>query len=380
MQFRRFIFMSLCASLFASAPAYAAPVAALAAPVGPDAASNVSPSAGNVLEVAAKSASAELKALKRKKKLTAEDQARIKELEKQVKIEQAQARAKAVEARKLAMREAAKAKAEARRKAFQEKRAQSRVAGAAPARQAPVKQAAPKPQPVETVQQPLSADVMAIVRNGNNGELRSEPRDVQPQRKGGLLSGLFGSGASAGGNNIAYLPETRALDSVLQERQARKKFTVKPEFEPQQVRFTGYEPGSIVIDTSAHRLYLVETPFTARRYAIAVGRDGMKYKGSTIVGDKQEWPRWIPTKDMQQREPHKYGRYKDGMSGGPDNPLGARAIYLYEGKKDTYLRIHGTNQPQTIGTDSSNGCFRMINDHVIDLYRRVKTGTKVVVL
>lgn len=375
MQLRSFILMSLCATMFAGAPAHAAPIAATATPQAPE--------ATNVVEVAAKSASAELRTLKRKKKPTAEDQARIKELEKQVKVEQAEARAKAIEARKLAMREAAKAKAEADRKAFQEKRGQSRTARAerapAPVRAAPVKQAAVEPRAVEEVQPPLSADAMAIARTGNNGELRSESREVQQQRRGGLLTGLFGSSASAG-RAIAYLPETRALDSVLQERQAKKKFNVKPEFEPQQVNFTGYEPGTIVVDTSAHRLYLVETPFTARRYAIAVGRDGLQYKGTTVVGDKQEWPRWIPTKDMQQREPAKYGRYKDGMPGGPDNPLGARAIYLYEGKKDTYLRIHGTNQPQTIGTNSSNGCFRMINDHVMDLYRRVKTGTKVIVL
>lgn len=376
MQLRSFILMGLCATMFAGAPAYAAPIAAGAAPKAPE--------ATDVVEVAAKSASAELRTLKRKKKPTDEDQARIRELEKQVKVEQAEARARALEARKLAMREAAKAKADAERKTFQEKREQNRAARAerapAPVRAAPVKQVAVEPRAVEEVQQPLSADVMAITRSGNNGELRSESREVQQQRRsGGLLAGLFGSSASAG-SSIAYLPETRALDSVLQERQAKKKFNVKPEFEPQQVNFTGYEPGTIVIDTNAHRLYLVETPFTARRYAIAVGRDGLQYKGTTVVGDKQEWPRWIPTKDMQQREPAKYGRYKDGMPGGPDNPLGARAIYLYEGKKDTYLRIHGTNQPQTIGTNSSNGCFRMINDHVMDLYRRVKTGTKVVVL
>ncbi|MDH4990179.1 L,D-transpeptidase family protein [Aquamicrobium lusatiense] len=375
MQLRSFILMSLCASLYAGATAYAAPIAAGAAPQAP--------AVTDVVEVAAKSAASELKVLKRKKKPTDEDLARIQELEKQVKIEQAQARAKAIEAKKLAMREAAKAKSEAERKAFQEKREQSRAARAerapAPVRQAPVKpQVVAAPAVIEEVQQPLSADAMAIARTGNNGELRSEARDVPQQRRGGLFGGLFNASASAGA--VAYLPETRALDSVLQERQARKKFNVKPEFEPQQVNFTGYEPGTIVIDTNAHRLYLVETPFTARRYAIAVGRDGLQYKGTTVVGDKQEWPRWIPTKDMQQREPAKYGRYKDGMPGGPDNPLGARAIYLYEGKKDTYLRIHGTNQPQTIGTNSSNGCFRMINDHVMDLYRRVKTGTKVVVL
>ena len=155
---------------------------------------------------------------------------------------------------------------------------------------------------------------------------------------------------------------------------------MRAEFEPQEVEFPGYAPGTIVIDTNAKFLYLVEDRSTARRYAIAVGREGLQFKGSVTVGDKQEWPRWIPTKEMQQREPKKYGQYKDGMDGGPDNPLGARAIYLYQGKQDTHLRIHGTNQPQSIGSAASNGCFRMINDHVMDLYRRVKLGTPVVVL
>ena len=174
--------------------------------------------------------------------------------------------------------------------------------------------------------------------------------------------------------------ETRTLDARSEQKERKKNSGCKPEFEPQVVDFSGYPRGTIVIDTRYHFLYLVEELGTARRYGIAVGKDGLKYKGEVKVGDKQEWPRWIPTKEMQEREPKKYGQYKDGMPGGGENPLGARAIYLYEGKKDTHLRIHGTIAPQTIGTNSSNGCFRMVNDHVIDLYRRVKIGTQVVVL
>jgi lipoprotein-anchoring transpeptidase ErfK/SrfK len=205
----------------------------------------------------------------------------------------------------------------------------------------------------------------------NSGELRSEA-DERPRD---LFATLFG-----GTSNPQLLPETRALDSVLAKKQAKSKFKVKPEFVPQEVTFTGYSPGTIVIDTDAKFLYLVEGWSTARRYAIAVGREGLQFKGEVKVGDKQEWPRWIPTKDMQAREPKHYGQYKDGMDGGTDNPLGARAIYLYDGKHDTHLRIHGTNQPQSIGSAASNGCFRMINDHVIDLYNRVKIGTPVVIL
>ncbi|MGB3387318.1 MAG: L,D-transpeptidase [Pseudaminobacter sp.] len=216
-------------------------------------------------------------------------------------------------------------------------------------------------------------DPTTIAQTGNNGELRSEGAD-RPQ--GGFLAVLFGGDASS----PRMLPQTRALDAALEQRQAQKNFKVRSDFEPQTVEFSGYPRGTIVIDTASRYLYLVESSSKARRYAIAVGREGLQFKGMTTVGDKQEWPRWIPTKEMQEREPRKYGQYKDGMPGGVNNPLGARAIYLYDGKKDTYLRIHGTNQPETVGTSASNGCFRMVNDHVIDLYRRVKTGTTVVVM
>ena len=218
--------------------------------------------------------------------------------------------------------------------------------------------------------EPVEPEPVELTISGNSGELRSEKR-----AKPTLFAGLFG-----GSVGPTLLPETRALDSVLEKKQAKTKFKVKPAFEPQEVEFTGYSAGTIVIDTSAKFLYLVENSSTARRYAIAVGREGLLFTGKATVGDKQEWPRWIPTLDMQKREPKHYGQYKDGMDGGPDNPLGARAIYLFQGKSDTHIRIHGTNQPQSIGSAASNGCFRMINDHVIDLYNRVKLGTPVVVL
>ena len=198
----------------------------------------------------------------------------------------------------------------------------------------------------------------------NDGELRSEAQEP-------------GRGRSV---TPRMLPETRALDRVLEKKQAKKQFKLRPEFTPQEVDFSGYKPGTIVIDTNSKFLYLVKNRSTARRYAIAVGREGLQFKGNVTVGDKQEWPRWTPTFDMRMRDPWKYRRYRDGMDGGPDNPLGARAIYLFEGKHDTHLRIHGTNQPRSIGSAASNGCFRMINDHVIDLYTRVKLGAPVVVL
>ena len=191
-----------------------------------------------------------------------------------------------------------------------------------------------KVAPAVVVPVALTAAQAEIVAQGNNGELRSE----KPQNKS-FMASLFGE-------EDLYLPETRALDSAMRINSTKRKFQVKPEYEPQIVSFSGYPRGTIVIDTGNHFLYLVEGLGKARRYGIAVGKEGLQYKGSVRVGDKQEWPRWIPTKEMQQREPAKYGRYKDGMPGGGENPLGARAIYLHDGKKDTYLRIHGTTAPQ----------------------------------
>lgn len=375
MRLRSFILAGLCAALTIGAPAYAAAPA--------------NPKVTKADTAKTKSAAVELKQLKKKKKPTEDDLARIKDLEKQVQVERELAKEKALEARKMAMREAARVKAEAARQEFLAKKGQKPVVQSAEpvetAKQAKKLAKLELTKPVEpmpaVVEEPLTADAEDVVANGNNGELRSEPRagEVRPRNNTGLFAGLFG-GNSVSSSSMSMLPQTRALDAVMDKKAAKKPFKVKPEYEPQEVAFSGYEPGTIVINTAERRLYLVESWSTARRYAIAVGKEGLQYKGDTTVGDKQEWPRWIPTKDMQEREPKKYGQYKDGMPGGGMNPLGARAIYLYDGKKDTHLRIHGTIAPQTIGTSSSNGCFRMINEHVIELYNRVKMGTKVVVL
>ncbi|HTV32325.1 MAG TPA: L,D-transpeptidase [Methylocella sp.] len=135
-------------------------------------------------------------------------------------------------------------------------------------------------------------------------------------------------------------------------------------------------PGTIVIDTGSRHLYLVQADGSAIRYGIGVGRQGFEWKGTARVGRKSEWPRWIPPKDMLQRRPD----LPEEMEGGIDNPLGARALYLYKGDKDTLFRIHGTNEPDTIGQAVSSGCIRMMNADVIDLYQRVGVGTRVVVL
>ncbi|EHH07761.1 hypothetical protein MEA186_27205 [Mesorhizobium amorphae CCNWGS0123] len=371
MQLRSFILLGFCAVFGMSSAAVAGTPAMV---------SQQSVGKTDVINIAAaKSDTAQLKLLKKKKNPSADDLAQISKLEAKIAADKEAARAKALEARKLAMREAAKAKADAERQAFMAKKgkaAEAKVADAKPGKKTvkiiePVEPLAPI-QSAET----LPAEAMNVALTGNNGELRSEAPGQKP-RNVGLFAGLFGGTSSS---SMSLLPETRALDQVLAKKEAKKQFKVKPEFVPQEVEFTGYDTGTIVIDTSARRLYLVESAFTARRYAIAVGREGLQFKGTVAVGDKQEWPRWIPTLDMQKREPKHYGQYKDGMPGGGENPLGARAIYLYDGKKDTHLRIHGTIAPQSIGTSASNGCFRMINEHVMDLYSRVRVGTKVVII
>jgi lipoprotein-anchoring transpeptidase ErfK/SrfK len=147
------------------------------------------------------------------------------------------------------------------------------------------------------------------------------------------------------------------------------------------VRFSGNEPpGTIIVDTRTRRLNLVQGGGTALQYGVGVGREGLAWSGRAIVGRKAEWPRWIPTQDMIRREPEKNARWAGGMQGGLENPLGARALYLHANGRDTYYRIHGTNDPASIGTSVSSGCIRMINQDVIDLYERVPLNTSVIVV
>jgi len=143
---------------------------------------------------------------------------------------------------------------------------------------------------------------------------------------------------------------------------------------------TGAAPGTVVVDPASRYLYLVQEGGKALRYGVGVGKAGMEWSGEAKVAFKREWPRWTPTSDMIARDPGRYGRWANGMDGGVSNPLGARALYLFEGGKDTLYRIHGTNEPASIGKAMSSGCIRMMNDDVIDLYNRVSSGTTVVVL
>jgi lipoprotein-anchoring transpeptidase ErfK/SrfK len=137
-------------------------------------------------------------------------------------------------------------------------------------------------------------------------------------------------------------------------------------------------PGTIIISTRKRRLFYVLPDGMAISYGVGVGRFGFTWRGVAKVGRKAEWPSWHPPAEMIERDPLA-AEYADGMPGGPDNPLGARAMYLYEGNRDTLYRIHGTREPWSIGLAVSSGCIRMLNEEVIDLYNRVKIGTKVIV-
>ena len=146
------------------------------------------------------------------------------------------------------------------------------------------------------------------------------------------------------------------------------------------VAYGGSEaPGTIVVDPYAKFLYFVDGPGSAIRYPIAVGREGRGFSGQARIGRKAEWPGWTPTANMVRREPEVYGPFARGIPGGKASPLGARALYLYRGGRDTYFRIHGTNDPETIGNQGSAGCIRMFNQDVIDLHARVAVGAQVVV-
>jgi lipoprotein-anchoring transpeptidase ErfK/SrfK len=144
-------------------------------------------------------------------------------------------------------------------------------------------------------------------------------------------------------------------------------------------------PGTIVIDPQSRYLYLVQEGGRALRYGVGVGREGFAWSGEATIKTKQEWPDWYPPKEMLERQPELRRQMSQlqsgiGMPGGPGNPLGARAMYLWQDNKDTLFRIHGTVEPWTIGKRVSSGCIRMINQDAIDLYNRVLTGTQVVVL
>lgn len=157
-------------------------------------------------------------------------------------------------------------------------------------------------------------------------------------------------------------------------------YDLPPELLPKQVRIAaGLTPYEVHVFPNEFALYWILPGNTAIRYVVGVGRPGLYEAGEFYIGAKKEWPSWTPTPGMLRREPGKYSRWKNGMPGGLNNPLGSRALYLFQpGRGDTFLRIHGTNEPSTLRRRVSNGCARLVNDQMIDLYNRVPMDTRVV--
>jgi lipoprotein-anchoring transpeptidase ErfK/SrfK len=191
-------------------------------------------------------------------------------------------------------------------------------------------------------------------------------------------------------NRRAFIAGASALSGVFGlvacARTATRSTAIDPVFRRTVVPFQRHEqPGTTVVDPQNHHLYFVQNGAQAIRYGVGVGADGFVWSGVSTVHSKQEWPDWYPPKEMLQRKPEirramSQLRSGLGMPGGPDNPLGARALYLWQGNRDTLYRIHGTNEPWSIGTNVSSGCIRLTNEDVSDLYDRVTVGSKVVVL
>jgi lipoprotein-anchoring transpeptidase ErfK/SrfK len=183
-------------------------------------------------------------------------------------------------------------------------------------------------------------------------------------------------------------PEPAPVDAAFYAARSDGRFDVPAipvdKFHPALLRNrVAYEttevPGTIVIDTKGPFLYLVEADGMALRYGIAVGREGFGWTGTGWIARTARWPGWTPPPEMIRRDPS-LERWREGMPGGPRNPLGARALYIYFGDADSGYRIHGTNEPFSIGRAASSGCFRMLNQDVMDLYERVGRGAKVVVI
>jgi lipoprotein-anchoring transpeptidase ErfK/SrfK len=193
----------------------------------------------------------------------------------------------------------------------------------------------------------------------------NQPQPVQPGGQQGYVPG-----------QQAYVPAQPMYGQpapVIQASLPPPRQQIDPRYLKQVVEYNGHEPpGTIVINTPDKFLYLVQEQGRALRYGIGVGRPGFTWAGAHEVTAKREWPDWRPPKEMLERRPD----LPHYMAGGPENPLGARAMYL----GSTLYRIHGSNEPWTIGTQVSSGCIRMRNEDVIDLYERVKIGTKVVVI
>lgn len=191
----------------------------------------------------------------------------------------------------------------------------------------------------------------------------------------GSASSAFAAGQNSSFAYVSPPPPGMTLTTLANNNalSLRTRYKVNPQFLRQVVRFQSAEsPGTIVVNTSKRYLYLVLSNGRALRYGIGVARSGFEWSGTHNVSAKREWPGWTPPAEMRVRQPE----LPAFMPGGESNPLGARALYI----GSTLYRIHGTNQPWTIGGTVSSGCIRLTNDDVMDLYARIQIGTKVVVL
>jgi len=184
-------------------------------------------------------------------------------------------------------------------------------------------------------------------------------------------------------------PRYTALYGAISDKfpiNALKPGVVPEMFWRTEVDYPGSEqPGTIIVDPRAHYLYFVMSGGRAMRYGVGVGKEGFRWNGEATIKSKQEWPDWYPPMEMIERDPsikERVGTLQSGIGvpGGLSNPLGARAMYLWQGNKDTLFRIHGTLEPWTIGKNVSSGCIRMVNQDVIDLYGRVAAGATVKVI
>ena len=184
-----------------------------------------------------------------------------------------------------------------------------------------------------------------------------------------------GAIAAIGGGLPAFAHDRTALDAAIRDH------ALPADMMPATVRIkASFAPYEIHVDPNLFMLYWTLPDGMAIRYAVGIGRKGLYEPGEYRIRARREWPSWRPTPDMIQREPDRYGPFaEDGMKGGIDNPLGARALYLFDAAgRDTYLRIHGTSDPSTLKRAVSNGCARLINSQMVDLYRRVPMDTRVV--
>lgn len=183
-----------------------------------------------------------------------------------------------------------------------------------------------------------------------------------------------GIGLAAAGSAGGAVAHTAGWDARIPD------YDMPDDFLPQEVEADAdYRPYEIHVDPANFALFWVLPDGKAIRYTVGIGRPGLYEAGEFFVGAKREWPNWRPTDAMIRREPDRYARFAGGLAGGLHNPLGARALYLFQpGRGDTYLRIHGTNDPSTIAKRVSNGCARLVNDQLIDLYDRVPMDTRVV--